>query len=301
MTVPTIAIYGRKIEKENIPTVLELFHKLRDCQCPILIQSAFEKTLKQNLSLDFDYSLFEPNSSLQGKADYLFSIGGDGTLLSSVSYIKGTEIPIVGVNIGRLGFLSSIPREEISKAIEYILQGKFHLDKRNMLEVYEADGKKPEQAYALNDVTLSKTDSSSMISIELEVNGTYFNTYWADGLIISTPTGSTAYNLSCGGPLVSPECNVFIITPIAPHNLHIRPFVLDDKADLLLKIKSRSGKFLLAIDSASERKSENIQIKLRKAPFHINILRLSTDEYINTLRTKMLWGADTRNDSKFVH
>ncbi len=301
MSLPTIAVYGRKAEVVNIPAIQEIFTKIKELGCKILVYNEYEKILLKEMPLDFDYELFSTTEDLQNKAQYLFSIGGDGTLLSSIALVKDSNIPIVGVNIGRLGFLSSISINEISKALHSIVNGEYYLDKRSLLEVKSSMGKFEKGTFALNDVTVSKTDTSSMIAIDVNVNGAFFSTYWADGLIISTPTGSTAYNLSCGGPVISPQCNVFIITPIAPHNLNVRPIVIDDSSEIEIKVKSRSSKYLLSVDSEFESAQEEETIYLRKSGFHINILRFTKTDYLNTLRTKLLWGTDTRNNSKFAH
>lgn len=301
MLMPTIAIYGRKVEAVNIPAIQEILQKINESGCKILLHETYANLLRSKMEISVEYGIFSTANDLQEKANFLFSIGGDGTLLSSVSLVKNTQIPIVGVNIGRLGFLSSISVNEISKALDSIIKGEYYLDKRSLLEIRSSMGKFVNGSFALNDVTISKTDSSSMIAVDVEVNGSYFSTYWADGIIISTPTGSTAYNLSCGGPVISPQCNVFIITPIAPHNLNVRPIVIDDQSQIQIKIRSRSGKFMLSVDSAFENAEEEEIIHLQKANFHINILRFTNMDYLNTLRTKLLWGSDTRNSSKFAH
>lgn len=301
MSLPTIAVYGRKAEVVNIPAIQEIFSKINELGCKILVYDEYEKILLKEMTLDFNYEVFKNKEELKNKAQFLFSIGGDGTLLSSVALVKDSDIPIVGVNIGRLGFLSSISINEISKALNSIIKGEYYLDKRSLLEIKSNMGKFKNGTFALNDVTVSKTDTSSMIAVDVNVDGVFFSTYWADGLIISTPTGSTAYNLSCGGPVISPQCNVFIITPIAPHNLNVRPIVIDDHSEIEIKVKSRSNKYLLSVDSEFESAQEEETIILKKAGFHINILRFTKTDYLNTLRTKLLWGTDTRNNSKFAH
>lgn len=296
----TIAVYGRKAEAGNLPAILELLEKLHATGCSILLFESYARLLRTRLNIQLDYPLFHSHEDLKGRADFLISIGGDGTLLSSVPLVRDSGIPIIGVNIGRLGFLSSVSKNEISDAIDRILKGNFFLDKRSVLEVHTSNGLFEVSPYALNDLTVTKTDTSSMISVEMQVNGKYFSTYWADGLIISTPTGSTAYNLSCGGPVISPQCNSFVITPIAPHNLNVRPIVIDDSSEIELRVKSRSNKFLISVDSQFENMDNEEIIYVKKAPFLINILRMTEADYLNTLRTKLLWGSDARNSTKFA-
>ena len=225
----------------------------------------------------------------------MFSIGGDGTILDTVTQIQDSGIPVLGINIGRLGFLSSIAAEEIAGAIESLMKGHFSLDKRRLLRLESNVQIFGEANYALNELTIHKKDSSSMIIINTYLNGEYLNSYWADGLIIATPTGSTGYSLSCGGPIVAPYSGNFVITPIAPHNLNVRPIVVSDENVISLEVQGRSQYFLASLDSRSVTIDSAISLAVRRAEFTINLVRMGNDNFLDTLRKKLNWGLDTRN------
>src|SRR5690606_31568190 len=227
---------------------------------------------------------------------FLLSLGGDGTMLSAVSQVKASGIPIAGINFGRLGFLASIHKTKIIEALEDIFSGKYQLQPRALLEVSGSDKNIfGEDNFALNDITVFRHDTSSMITIHAKLNGELLNAYWADGIIIATPTGSTAYSLSCGGPIIMPGSGNFVITPIAPHNLNVRPIVISANSTLELEIESRTDKYILSCDSKTATLPTTTKLTIRKAPFHINLIRLESDKYFNTLREKLLWGLDVRN------
>ena len=227
-------------------------------------------------------------------ADVVISMGGDGTFLRAASMVGAKQIPILGINTGRLGFLADINAQEIERTIQALYEGDFTVDTRAVIMV-ETEGQ-PLQGYccALNDVAILKRDTASMISIRASVNGQYLNTYQADGLIVSTPTGSTAYSLSNGGPIIVPGTKVFSMTAVAPHSLNVRPIVLADSSVIELDVESRSHNFLVAIDGRSEKCKEGTKIVLRRAPYDIKVVKRSDHRYFNTLREKMMWGADTR-------
>ncbi|MDP4206237.1 MAG: NAD kinase, partial [Bacteroidota bacterium] len=221
--------------------------------------------------------------------------GGDGTFLEAASLVHDTGLPIVGINSGRLGFLADISQSEIGFALEQILDGKYLIEERSLVEIIEPEGKFGNCNYALNEVTFHKMDSSSMITIHAYLNNVYLNTYWADGLIISTPTGSTAYSLSVGGPIVSPDSSIFILSPIASHNLTVRPFVIPDHNELMFEIEGRGEHFLTSLDSRSSVMTVNTRIRLRKADFKLRVIKLREHDFYSTLRNKLMWGADKRN------
>ncbi|HPD52600.1 MAG TPA: NAD kinase, partial [Bacteroidia bacterium] len=223
------------------------------------------------------------------------SIGGDGTLLDTVCLVKDANIPIVGINAGRLGFLSSVSRETLPLAIESILKGHYTLDARTLLRL---ESNKPIFAgenIGLNEFTLHKKETSSMITIHTYLNGEYLNSYWADGIMISTPTGSTGYSLSCGGPIIVPQSESFVITPIAPHNLNVRPIVVSDKNVISLEVEGRSQHFMATLDSRSVTIDNSYQLAVRKESYAIQLVRLNNENFLNTLRKKLSWGLDTRN------
>ncbi len=227
--------------------------------------------------------------------DFVFSIGGDGTFLETVTFVKDSGIPIVGINSGRLGFLADISKEEIVNALNEIIAGRFKIRKLDLLAAYTSDGEFNSLNFALNELAITKIDSSAMITIHTYLNEIYVNSYWADGLIISTSTGSTAYSLSVGGPILHPETSDFIITPIAPHNLTVRPMVVPNNLEVTLKIEARAGKYLASIDSRSQILDENVVIHVKKASFKINVVELSDQSFYATLRNKLMWGVDKRN------
>lgn len=229
------------------------------------------------------------------KPDYFCSIGGDGTMLSTVTFVGKSGVPIIGVNTGRLGFLSGIAIDTIEESLDQILAGKIEIDKRSMVMLETQNDLFGSQNFALNEISVHRKDTSAMITIHTFLNGEFMNSYWADGLIISTPTGSTAYSLSCGGPVVMPDSENFIVTPISPHNLNVRPMIISDKDILTLRVEGRNKQFLISLDSRSDSFEANIELTIRKAPFEVKLVRLKGDAFLTTLRQKLMWGIDKRN------
>lgn len=297
-----VALYGRRIDTPNIPYLVSLVHQLRQRGAQITVYKEYSKLLFPHLDSTENIGLFETTKDLANTTDFFFSIGGDGTMLSSLPLIRDTGISVVGLNIGRLGFLSSVSKDEITMALDKLYSGEYTLDKRVMLSVSASEkGIFGEDHFALNELTVNKMDTSSMITVDVSVNGGFFSRYWADGLIICTPTGSTAYNLSCGGPVITPNSRNFAITAIAPHNLNVRPIIIPDNSIIRLKVDSRSGHYLASLDSNFVNLNASVEITIQKTSFTFNILRLSPHDYLNTLRTKLLWGSDTRNANKFAN
>ena len=251
--------------------------------------------LKRHIPTLKNYDVFNSNHDLQRNVDFLFSIGGDGTLLDTVALVKDSKIPIVGVNTGRLGFLSSISMDNLAHAVESLKKGHYSSDARTLLRLESSHPLFGEENMALNDFTLHKMETSSMITIHTYLNGEYLNSYWADGIIVSTPTGSTGYSQSCGGPIVVPQSESFVITPIAPHNLNVRPIVVSDKNVISLEVEGRSQHFMATLDSRSATIEPGFQIALRKEEYCINLIRLNSENFLNTLRSKLNWGLDKRN------
>lgn len=295
-----IALYGRKAG-EHLPLLIALITKLKQRNHRVILLKSYADIIGSLLPNPNDFIILPDQSIDLSQVDFMFSIGGDGTMLSSVPIIRDSQIPVIGLNLGRLGFLSSITRDEDDAIIHALESGDFFLDKRSLIEVSTEGDIFGKNNFGLNECTVSKLDTSSMIMTEVHVNGHFFSNYWADGLIISTPTGSTAYNLSCGGPVISPDCSNFVITPIAPHNLNTRPIIIPDDCEIKLRVQSRSNHYLAAIDSKFMQMDVNAVITIRKASFNLSILRLKPDDYLNTLRTKLLWGSDTRNYTKFAN
>ncbi|TJY63648.1 NAD kinase [Sphingobacterium alkalisoli] len=291
-----IAIYGRAFNTSVNTFVEELFTFLTEKEIDIYVYDEFYTFLKAHVSCPSDLKTFTSYTDLPTHITFMLSLGGDGTMLSAVSIIKDTGIPIVGVNFGRLGFLANIQKTEIKEALHKILNGEYTIQSRTLLTV-ETEGRDlfGGENFALNDITVFRFDTSSMITVNTSINGELLNSYWADGLIIATPTGSTAYSLSCGGPIIMPGSGNFVITPISPHNLNVRPIVVSSDMELHLQIESRTENFILSCDSRSETLPISTHLTIKKAPFGINLIRLEKDAYFSTLREKLLWGIDVRN------
>ena len=290
-----IAIYGRSGAPAVVPYADLLLQELRRSGIQPLIYHPFFNYLKHNSSIELPTGTFSNHDELNGKVDFLFTLGGDGTMLDTISLVRDSGIPIVGINTGRLGFLASISKNDIVHCISSILQGRYDLDKRSLIRLETNKPLFGEVNYALNEITIHKKDSSSMIIIHTYLNGEYLNSYWADGLIIATPTGSTGYSLSCGGPIIVPQSENFVITPIAPHNLNVRPIVVSDKYVISLEVEGRSQYFLASLDSRSVTIDSSIQLAARREDFMANIVRLHNENFLGTLRNKLMWGLDVRN------
>ena len=290
-----VAIYGRKITKQTLPAFNEVFDTILSFGWSILIEEDLLGSLKQKTSVNFAFETFTAHSDLGSDVDLMISIGGDGTFLKSVDYIRASEIPIVGINTGRLGFLANVSRDHIQEALALVRDNKYVFQKRSLLTVSVDGGKDEKYFYAMNELAIHKKDSSSMINVKVSLDGNFLNTYWSDGLIISTPTGSTAYNLSCGGPIVTPGCQVHILTPIAPHNLNVRPMVIPDHMPITLNVEGRGRSYLMSIDGKSHSIKQGQEIVIKKADFMINVIKFENNNFLDTIRNKMLWGIDKRN------
>lgn len=290
-----IAIYGRPVNLNQVELAETLVGLLQNKGCGLLIHASYLKFLQQHLPDLKETRVFTSYDDIKTGTDFLLSIGGDGTLLDTICLVKDSGIPIVGINAGRLGFLSSVARENLDFAIESLFKGHFSLDERTLLRV---DSNKPlfsGENIALNEFTLHKKETSSMITIHAYLNGEYLNSYWADGILISTPTGSTGYSLSCGGPIMVPQSESLVITPIAPHNLNVRPIVVSDKNVISLEVEGRSQHFMATLDSRSLTIDSSYQMAIRKESYGIRLVRLNNENFLNTLRKKLNWGLDTRN------
>jgi NAD+ kinase len=289
-----IAIYGKHISENYLPFVQSLLANLNSKKIELTIFEPFYDSIKERINFEEEVDLFKDYNEIKN-VDYLFSIGGDGTLLETITLVRDSNIPILGINTGRLGYLSSVSTEEVDMAIDNILTNNFDLDKRTLLDLNTENDIFGEVNFALNEITLQKKDTSSMVTIHAYLDGEFLNSYWADGLIISTPTGSTAYSLSCNGPIVLPNSGNIIITPIAPHNLNVRPLVIPDDKELTLKIEGRTENFLVAVDSRSKALPLSTELIVKKSKHQINLIRLKEHNYLNTLRNKLMWGVDKRN------
>lgn len=290
-----IAIYGRDFNDTVLPYVQEVFNFLATHNIQPVLYSKFKTSLHGKIKLPVNTVIFHNHKELKDHADVLLSLGGDGTLLDTLSLIRDSNIPVIGINFGRLGFLASINKNEIESALNALVNKEYSLDTRSLLVLESDNGLFGEENFALNDITIHRRDNSAMMIIHASMNDEFINSYWADGLIIATPTGSTAYSLSCGGPIIYPDSENFVVTPIAPHNLNVRPVVLPDDNKLSFEVEARESKFLVSCDSRTVTVERSVKISIKKADFCINLIRLNNETYLNTLRNKLLWGIDTRN------
>jgi NAD+ kinase len=290
-----LAIYGREFNASVLPYLQQVFDVLARLSIEVVVFEKFSQFIAGKIVSAAPFQTFGRKDSLKGRADILLSLGGDGTMLDAVTLIRDSAIPVIGINFGRLGFLASVNKNDIEEAMLGLLKGEYSLDQRALLCVESGQELFDGQNFALNDVTIHRRDNSAMMIIHAYLNDEFLNSYWADGIIVATPTGSTAYSLSCGGPIVIPDSGNFVVTPVSPHNLNVRPIVLPDSNVLTLEIEGRSSKYLLSCDSRTENIGASAKITIRKAGFHINLVRLNNETYLSTLRKKLLWGIDTRN------
>lgn len=290
-----IAIYGQNFPNEkNEKAFKVLAQALKNHELEVFVEKQFLKLQDAVFFNDWSLGIF---TELDNSYDLLISIGGDGTILRAITYVRDFDIKIVGINTGRLGFLATIQTDEISSALTEVLEGNYSISERSLLSVaIDSENKKLEQTnFALNEITISRKNTTSMITVETHLDDEYLTSYWADGLILATPTGSTGYSLSCGGPVISPEAGSFVLTPIAPHNLNARPLVIPDKTSVQLRVSGRENEFLLSLDSRIITLTNTATVKINKAPFNIKMVELSSESFLDTLRKKMLWGEDRRN------
>jgi len=256
--------------------------------------STFYESIRQKISFNSKINFFNNHHEIAQSIDFLFSIGGDGTMLDTITLVRDSQIPVMGINLGRMGFLSSVQKEMIIPAVEEIVRGNFILNQRSLIQLQTPDlfgGLN----FALNELTINKKDSSSMILIHVYVNNQFLNSYWADGLIIATPTGSTGYSLSCNGPIITPDSENFVITPIATHNLTVRPIVIPDNSLIRINVEGRENRFLVGLDSRSVTIDSSTELLISKADFKINLVKQSNDDFFATIRKKLKWGLDFRN------
>ena len=290
----SVFIYSQRLDKGDIPYVVSLSEELTSLGYQLYTSVDFHKKLtKSKVHGNFTIEKIENPKDIDAKA--LFSLGGDGTILSAAMWLGGDTVPILGINMGRLGFLASIENTKIHHAIHTWHEGHYRLEKRSMLKLGTERCLFHPYPYALNDFTVHKKDTSSMITVHTQVNGEFLNSYWADGLIVSTPTGSTGYSLSCGGPIVYPGSGNIIITPVAPHNLNVRPMILPENVELVLEVEGRGNSFLCTLDSRYETISQSDRLILTKGDFYTSLISLNGERFLNTLRHKLHWGMDRRN------
>jgi len=288
-----IAIFGKSYSSEHKEYLQLLFIKLNEFNIELCIYKPYFDLLPSDLAFPKKLNLFSSHKELQCK--FLISIGGDGTILDTVPFVRGSGIPILGINLGRLGFLSSISKNEISTAIESVLNNNYTVEKRALLKLQQPDNIFGELNFALNDITLYRNNTTSLITIHVYVDGKFLNSYWGDGLIISTPTGSTAYSLSVGGPIITPGSRNFLIAPIASHNLTVRPIVIQDSSEIRIKIEGREEKYLMTMDSRQSTISKDQELIITRNDFEVSLIQMNNQNFFSTIRDKLLWGFDNRN------
>ncbi len=292
-----IAIFGQFYHNTSAESISTLCDFLDKEDVSVYIEKEFFSLLKLNKVVLKNYKDFKVYTKLDDTFDLLISIGGDGTILRAITYVRDSEIPIIGINTGRLGFLATIQADEIENALVSIFNKDYRISERTLLQIetYPKNKDLEELNFALNEIAVSRKNTTSMITVETQLDDEYLTSYWADGLIISTPTGSTGYSLSCGGPVITPGANSIVLTPIAPHNLNARPLVIPDKTEIKLKVSGREDNYLVSLDSRIATLQNNTTILVKKADFKIKMIELKNESFLRTLRKKLLWGEDKRN------
>jgi NAD+ kinase len=290
-----IAIYGRKPTKQHLGDFQEIINLLHSFGWNIILEKELKQQLVDKIGLSPKIEEFTTHRDFHKGIDLTISIGGDGTFIKTVSFIRDSGVPVLGINTGRLGFLANISRDQVEYTLNQVRQKKYEFQKRSLLRIKTEENLFGDDNFALNEVTFHKKDTASMITVHASLDNKYLNSYWADGLIVATPTGSTAYNLSCGGPIITPGCQVHILTPIAPHNLNVRPMVVPDHLPIKLSIEGRDRKYLISLDGNSKSIKQGEEVVIAKAEFMINVVKFEDNNFLDTIRNKMLWGIDKRN------
>jgi NAD+ kinase len=290
-----IAIYGRKLTRQNSVVFEQTLRSIESLGWTPVLEYELKEQLIKKSNFGQTFESFSSHHDLTSGIDMAFSIGGDGTFIKTVGYIRNSGVPIVGINTGRLGFLANITPEKIEETMGMVRDKRYTYQKRSLIRVETEENLFGEDNLALNELTLHKKDTASMITVHASLDGNYLNSYWADGLIVGTPTGSTAYNLSCGGPIVTPGCQIHILTPIAPHNLNVRPMVVPDHLPIKLSVEGRERKYLISLDANTKSIPQGSEVLVQKAEFMINVVRFDDTSFLDTIRNKMSWGMDKRN------
>jgi NAD+ kinase len=290
-----VAIYSRVIDPDQQTDLQELFTELTRNNIKAVIYYPFFETIRSCFTHVDSIQVFHRSEDLDETIDFVISLGGDGTMLDTVTLVRNKNIPVLGINFGRLGFLAGIGRKALHSAVRALVNRTYVIDKRSLIHLDADKSLFNDMPYGLNEFAIHKTDTSPMIKIHTYLNGEFLNTYWADGVIVSTPTGSTGYSLSCGGPIVFPESYSFVITPVAPHNLNVRPIIVPDNNIISFEVEGRTEHFICALDSRKEVVDRKITLAVRRESFNFNLVRLNENNFLQTLREKLSWGLDTRN------
>lgn len=291
-----VLVFGTVAKEKDLPYIQQLFDALHEGNINAYIYKPYLKQLQPMLNFNRDVGIFEDYLDFKThKIDFVITLGGDGTILNAATLIRDTQVPVIGINLGRLGYLADVEKTYLKEAIVALQKGLYRIEDRAMLCLESSHFLFGDAPLALNDFTILKRDTSSMITIHTYVNGAFLNSYWADGLILATPTGSTGYSLSCGGPIIFPNSNNFVLTPVAPHNLNMRPIVISDNSVISFEIEGRADNFLCTLDSRFETITSEYQIAIRKADYPLRLVQLQDQNFLNTLRKKLSWGMDQRN------
>ncbi len=290
-----VAVFGKIISADTKPFIQNLHQHLLDIGAEIVVNRRLNKFIEEHCEFNLSFQDFNSHQELIAhEPDFVITAGGDGTILDAVTFVRDSGIPILGINTGRLGFLSNVSKEKIGQAVTALQTGEYTLDDRYLLHV-DAPGLDLDLNFALNEVTVSRKDTTAMVTIHTWINDNYLNSYWADGLILATPTGSTGYSLSCGGPIIMPGSESFVITPIAPHNLNVRPFVIPNNMEIKLKVEGRERQFLISLDSRIYALEIGSEVIVKLAKFKIRLVKTEIQDFADTMRNKLMWGLDKRN------
>lgn len=292
-----VAIYGKYYLNSTEPIIKDIFVFFNSNGVELIIEFEFLKILHEKNIIQKQYKTFSSHAELDSSFDMLISIGGDGTILRAAALVRNSGVPILGINAGRLGFLATVQKENISEFMQFIIEKKYTLSKRTLLSLTcsPTNDAVENLNFALNEISVSRKDTTSMITIETYLNNEFLNSYWADGLIIATPTGSTGYSMSCGGPILTPDVKSFVVTPIAPHNLNARPLVIPDDTEIRLKVSGREENYLVSLDSRITSVQNETILTIKKTAFQINMVEIPEETFLKTLRNKLFWGEDRRN------
>ncbi len=292
-----IAIYGQFYQNSTEPIIRDIFQFFTQKKVEMVVERDFLELLNEKHIVHESFATFQSHTDLDASFDMLLSIGGDGTILRAITLVRDSGIPVLGINAGRLGFLASVQKENITDFLQLVIDKKYRISKRSLLSLScnPTNAAIDSLNFAMNEISVSRKDTTSMITIETHLNDEYLNSYWADGLIIATPTGSTGYSMSCGGPILTPEVTSLVITPIAPHNLNARPLVIPDNTRIKLKVSGREDNYLVSLDSRIASVPNAAELTIEKTAFQINMVEIPHETFLKTLRNKLMWGEDKRN------
>lgn len=291
-----VFVFGQKVKEDDYPYIQSFISHLKDNRVEIYIFQSFREQIQHEIPKLLDFASWSSyHDILNSKPDCIITLGGDGTILNALTYIRNSNVPILGINLGRLGFLASIEKRLMADAVHHLINGMYELEERILIQLDSNFPLFDETPFALNDFSILKRDNSSMITIHTYINGDFLNSYWADGLIIATPTGSTGYSLSCGGPILFPQSKNLVVTPVAAHNLNVRPIVLPDDSILSFEVEGRTDNFLCTLDSRYEVITSEHQLAVRKCEFAIRLIQLHPSSFLKTMHDKLNWGLDQRN------